>query len=78
MTWIKTVDESKATGFLQDIYRQQKEEWGVVDNFTKGLSLSPPILKGLWELYSTIEKEIGGRRHELIATVVSDINRCTY
>lgn len=78
MTWIKTVDESEATGFLQDIYRQQKEEWGVVDNYTKGFSLNPLILKGVGDLYSTIENAVGRRRYELIATVVSDINRCTY
>jgi alkylhydroperoxidase family enzyme len=84
MAWISTISEEQATGRLAEIYAQIKEDphfMGRVPNVMKAFSLRPDLLGHLARVATTAT--FGGSRlsrvqEEMIATVVSSINRCHY
>ena len=81
MAWIKIIHEDEADGELKQLYDKLVEPWGGVDNIMKVHSLNPPSLSGHFELYKTLMR---GRsvltrvQREMIAVVVSTLNRCEY
>jgi len=81
MAWIKIIQEHEATGKLKEAYNKLLEPWGGVDNILKIHSLN---LRSLWahfELYKTVMHGRSGlsrAQREMIAVVVSAINRCHY
>ncbi len=81
MAWIQIIDEEKAEGSLKEIYGKLTEPWGGVDNILKIHSLNPPSLTGHFELYKTLmhrRSDLSRLQREMIAVVVSAINRCHY
>ena len=82
MAWIRTIDEKDAGGSLAELYRKMTDpESGRVDNVLKIHSLHPEGLRAHWDLYIAAMKGTKTLRkvdRELIALVVSGINRCHY
>lgn len=81
MAWIRVISEAEATGALQRWYRKLTEPWGGVDNIMKIHSLNVRSLKGHYELYKAVmygRSELTRVQREMIAVVVSAVNRCRY
>ncbi len=81
MAWIKMIRESDGEGELKDIYDQNMESWGGVDNILKIHSLSPESLRGHIALYKAVmygKSPIPRPEREMIAVVVSAVNDCHY
>ena len=81
MAWINVVDEKSAEGELKELYGKLVEPWGGVDNIMKIHSLNPPSLRGHFELYRTLmrgKSPLTRVQREMIAVVVSSLNRCEY
>lgn len=81
MAWIEMVPEEDATGRLKELYAKYTESWGGVDNIMKIHSLNARSMKTHFDFYSHLMR---GRsaltrvQREMIAIVVSAINRCHY
>lgn len=81
MAWIKIIREDEAEGELKKMYEKLTEPWGGVDNILKIHSLNPPSLSGHFEFYSTLMRgrsDLTRVQREMIAVVVSTLNRCRY
>ena len=81
MAWIKMIGEDKAQDELKKLYDGLIEPWGGVDNIMKIHSLNPASLTGHFELYKTLMRgssDLTRKQREMIAVVVSAINRCKY
>jgi alkylhydroperoxidase family enzyme len=81
MAWIRTVPEEHATGRLAEIYSEIRKGFPVVPNVMKAFSLRPELLEHLRQV--AMSATFGGShltrtQEEMIATVVSSINRCHY
>lgn len=81
MAWIKVIPEDEAKGKLKELYDRMTEPWGGVDNIMKIHSLNVPSLKAHFDLYKTLMRGRSGlsrAQREMIAVVVSSVNRCHY
>jgi len=82
MAWIRTIDEGAADGRLSAAYRGARDpSSGKVDNVLKIHSLNPEGLIGHLALYRTVMRGTPGLPEvdrEMLALVVSGINRCHY
>ncbi len=81
MAWIRTIPEEEATGHLAEIYSEIRKGFPAVPNVMKALSLRPELLGHLRQV--AMSATFGGShltrtQEEMIATVVSAINRCHY
>jgi uncharacterized peroxidase-related enzyme len=81
LSWITTIDEAAATGKLQEIYQELREERGKVANIMKVHSLNPQAMKAHLDLYVTLmfgKSGLSRQERELIAVAVSVANGCEY
>ena len=81
MAWIEMISEKEAEGELKQLYDQNMEPWGGVDNIIKIHSLSTESLKGHVALYKAVmygKSLIPRPDREMIAVVVSAVNKCHY
>ena len=81
MAWIEIINEEKADGALKDQYAYLVEPWGGVDNILKIHSLTPASLAAHVQLYKTVmfgKSPLRRAEREMIAVVVSVINKCHY
>jgi uncharacterized peroxidase-related enzyme len=81
MAWIQVITEDQAEGELLGMYQTLIEPWGGVDNILKIHSLNPPSLRGHFEFYQTLMRgrsDLSRAQREMIAVVVSTLNRCKY
>jgi alkylhydroperoxidase family enzyme len=81
MAWIKMIPEAEAQGKLKALYDGLVEPWGGVDNIMKIHSLNPPSLSDHFKLYATLMRgcsDLARVQREMIAVVVSALNRCRY
>jgi alkylhydroperoxidase family enzyme len=81
MAWIKMIRESDAGGELKEMYEQNMESWGGVDNILKIHSLSPESFRGHNALYKAVmygKSPIPRPEREMLAVVVSAVNDCHY
>ena len=81
MAWIEMIPEEEATGRLQELYAQYTEPWGGVDNIMKIHSLNPKSMKTHFDLYAHLMRgrsDLTRAQREMIAIVVSAVNRCHY
>ncbi|MFQ5817250.1 MAG: carboxymuconolactone decarboxylase family protein [Terriglobia bacterium] len=80
MTWIKTVGENEAAGQVRAIYEASRKLYGFIPNIRRALSLNPHALRAYTQLSGAVYH--GGVlqpvEREMIATVVSALNRCHY
>ena len=82
MAWIRTIGENEAEGKLKDHYDAEKAPWGGVDNILKIHSLDPDSLTWHIDMYRQLMYGRGSSlkrtQREMVAVVVSTLNRCRY
>lgn len=81
MAWIKVIPEDEARGRLAQLYELYRGPEGGVDNVLKIHSLSPGSMAAHFDLYKLLmrsTKELRKAKREMIAVVVSGLNRCHY
>lgn len=81
MTWIRTIDEREADGYVQSVYEAHRKARGWVSNIVKSFSVRPDTLRAFQNLFVTLmfgPSDLSRAQREMIATVVSVANRCHY
>ncbi len=81
MAWIRMISEDEAEGELAKMYADHVEPWGGVDNIMRIHSLNPASLEGHSKIYETLMRgrsDLTRVQREMIAVVVSTLNRCHY
>ena len=81
MAWIEMIPEEDASGRLADLYEKYKEPWGGVDNIIKIHSLNVKSMQTHFDLYAHLMRgrsDLSRVQREMIAVVVSAVNRCRY
>jgi uncharacterized peroxidase-related enzyme len=81
MPWIKVVEEEEAAGELLQIYQTQRKKAGGLANILKIHSLAPGTLSTHMAFYEAVMHAPGDLsqiEREMIAVVVSSLNRCHY
>ncbi len=82
MAWIKIIDEDEATGRLKELYEKYGDDSsGDVDNILKIHSLNVKSMQGHYDLYAHLMRgrsPLSRTQREMIAVVVSAVNRCHY
>ena len=82
MAWIHTVDESDASGIVKEEYIAAKERAGELFNIVQLFSIRPNSMRAFVELYKVVMHDpnspLSRAQREMIATVVSKVNKCHY
>jgi len=81
MAWIEVIHEGEANGRLKELYDKYREAWGGVDNILKIHSLNVRSLEAHYNLYAHLMRgpsDLSKVQREMIAVVVSALNRCHY
>ncbi len=81
MAWIHMVPENEAEGKLEELYSKYTEPWGGVDNIMKIHSLNVKSMETHFNLYAHLMRgrsELSKIQREMIAVVVSTVNKCHY
>lgn len=81
MAWIRMVPEEEAEGRLKELYGKYTEPWGGVDNIMKIHSLNVKSMETHFNLYAHLMRgrsELSKIQREMIAVVVSTVNKCHY
>jgi len=80
--WIEVIPEQDAAGELKNLYEAEfdSEKQGT-DNILAVHSLNPPTLRAHADLYHTVmhsKSPLSRTEREMVAVVVSSINKCHY
>lgn len=81
MPYVKTVAYHEAQGGLKNTYDRILKSRGTISNVTAVSSLRPHLVKTLFEHNASVMGTQSGltpAERQMIATVVSSINRCQY
>lgn len=81
MAWIKVIADAEADGELKEIYQAQSKQAGALANILRIHSLAPRTLSSHMAFYEAVMHAPGDLsriRREMIAVVVSSLNRCHY
>lgn len=81
MPWIDVIPSTSATGLLAELYAKYAESWGGVDNIIAIHSLNPKSMRTHYDLYAHLMRgrsDLSRAQREMIAVVVSTVNRCHY
>ena len=81
MAWIRTVEEGEADGVLKSLYEGLRKQVGMVPNILKVFSLHPGAMRATMGIFQTLmygSAPLSRAQREMIALVVSAINRCHY
>jgi len=81
MTWVKTVEEADAQGYVKAVYEGMVKQRGWVPNILKSTTTRPEMTRAWMSLYTTLmfgQSDLTRPQREMIATVVSVANRCHY
>lgn len=81
MAWITIIPEDEAHGRLAELYDRYREPWGGVDNILRIHSLNVKSLQTHYDLYAHLMRgrsDLSRIQREMIAVVVSAVNRCRY
>ncbi len=81
MAWIRTVEEGQAQGKLLRLYEGLWKQMGMVPNILKVFSLHPETMQATMTIFQTLmygPAPLSRAQREMIALVVSSINRCHY
>ena len=81
MAWIRVIEPFEAQGELAQLYARLREPDGSVDNILTIHSLNPASLRGHYDLYKVCmfgPSELSRAQREMVAVVVSTVNRCHY
>lgn len=80
MTWIESIAPEDARGPLLPIYEACRRKFGFVPNIRRSMSLDPSALRAYVQLSNAVYAggPLPAVEREMIATVVSALNRCRY
>ena len=81
MAWIRVIPPTEASGELAEYYGRMREPDSSVDNILTIHSLNPASLRAHFDLYKVSmygPSELSRAQREMIAVVVSTVNRCHY
>ena len=81
MAWIKVINYEDAVGLLKIEYDTAVKRASKLWNIVKVMSLNPNTLQGSMRFYKTTmfgKSPLSRAQREMLATVVSSINNCTY
>jgi len=81
MAWIRVIPPEEASGELAEYYNRMQEPDGTVDNILTIHSLNPASLRAHYDLYKVSmygPSELSRAQREMVAVVVSAVNRCHY
>ncbi|MFQ5914061.1 MAG: peroxidase [Nitrospinota bacterium] len=81
MTWIKTIEESGATGVVKEIYDASRRDRGYVGNILKAHSIKPELMRQYRVFSHTVTfggTSLGRQREEMVAVMVSALLKCRY
>jgi uncharacterized peroxidase-related enzyme len=78
MTYLRTIPLEEATGLLKEIYDQELEDSGVVDNGVRAFSLRPTAFIAWQQLRDAIQANMDARRYELVTLAAAASLRCSY
>lgn len=82
MALVRLVEESEATGLVNDVYQDimATRKLARVPNYWKALANQPAVLAVSWEKLKTVMAEgaLDRRTKEIIAVAVSATNNCDY
>ena len=82
MPYIRTIDESEATGSIREIYEKRKDHHsGKVSNIAKLFSLRPDLLEAQHLFSRAIQfggSSLGVKREEMISVLVGSLLKCSY
>ena len=81
MAWIRTVEEGEAEGIVKSLYEGLRKQGGMVPNVLKVFSLHPEAMRATMGIFQTLmygPAPLSRAQREMIALVVSAINRCHY
>ncbi len=81
MMYVKTIKLEEATGALKEEYEKAIRRAGKIFNIVKLSSLSPQILKASMDFYVSLMHRdfvLSRATKEMIAVVVSKVNKCHY
>ncbi len=79
--WIKVIEPEEAKGKIKEVYDKIREKRGYIANVFKSHSLNPESLESHLDLYMNLmfgSSPLSRADRELIATVVSFLNKCKY
>ncbi|MBT5794992.1 MAG: hypothetical protein HOI10_09025 [Deltaproteobacteria bacterium] len=81
MAWIKIIYLEEASGILKRQYDAAIKRASKVWNIVSIMSLNPQTMQDSMRFYKTImfsESPLSRKQREMLATVVSSVNHCTY
>ncbi|MGH1350518.1 MAG: carboxymuconolactone decarboxylase family protein [Methyloligellaceae bacterium] len=80
MTAMNCIDPKTATGDTKEAYDEATRQFGGVINLFQIAGNAPNVLKGILALNKSVnrESELTGKQVELVAMLVSALNRCDY
>lgn len=81
MAWIRIISVEEAKGLLKRMYDAAIQRTGRIWGIVAIMSQNPPALKASMDFYGTLMKgasPLSRARREMLAVVVSSINRCHY
>ena len=81
MAWIRTGEEGEAGGLLKSLYEALRNQGGMVPHILKVFSLHPETMRATMGIFQTLmygPAPLSRAQREMIALVVSAINRCHY
>lgn len=81
MAWIKTIEEAQAQGTVERLYEGLRKQMRIVPSILKVFSLYPEAMRATMNIFQTLMYGPGPlprADREMIALVVSAINRCHY
>lgn len=81
MAWIRVVDESEATGIVKQVYDAIKQRLGRISPMVQAMSLKPEAMRAFTQFIGTIHfgaSSLSHAQENMIAVVVSSINKCRY
>jgi hypothetical protein len=82
MAYIKTFDESEATGKIKEVYNKRKgHHTGKVSNIAKLFSLHPDLLEAQHAFSRAVQfggSSLGIKREEMVSVLVGSLLKCSY
>lgn len=78
MAFIHTVPLEEATGLLKEVYDEELQDNGVVDNGVRAFSLRPAVYVAWQQLRDSIQSNMDLRRYELVTLAAASSLRCSY
>ena len=82
MAYIKTIDESEATGKIKEVYNKRKGGHSSrVSNIAKLFSLRPHLLEAQHTFSRAVQfggSSLGVKREEMVSVLVGSLLKCSY